>query len=62
MTVTGWKQVADPAVLDRLDESARGRVWEADLKAQGIVDLQSIGDAGTYASDPASRCSSPIGR
>ncbi|MFH1918968.1 MAG: right-handed parallel beta-helix repeat-containing protein [Planctomycetota bacterium] len=50
--VTGWKQVTDPAVLNRLDESARGQVWQADLKALGITDLEGIGRAGTYQSDP----------
>ncbi len=37
--VTGWKQVTDPAVLTRLDESARGQVWQADLRALGITDF-----------------------
>ena len=26
--VTGWKQVDDPAVLERLNTSARGQVWQ----------------------------------
>ena len=47
-----WKQVTDPAVLNRLDESARGQVWQADLKALGITDLEGINSAGTYRSDP----------
>jgi hypothetical protein len=50
--VTGWKQVTDPAVLNRLDEAARGRVWQADLKALGVTDLEGINRAGTYQSDP----------
>ena len=50
--VTGWQQVTDPAALKRLDESARGQVWRADLKAVGITDLEGIGRAGTYQSDP----------
>jgi hypothetical protein len=50
--VTGWKTVTDPAVLKRLDEPARGQVWQADLKALGITDLQGIHDARTYQSDP----------
>src|SRR3990172_2231314 len=50
--VTGWQQVTDPAALNRLDESARGQVWQADLKAVGITDLEGIGRAGTYQSDP----------
>ena len=50
--VTGWKQTTDPAVLNRLHESARGQVWQADLRALGITDLQGINDARTYQSDP----------
>ncbi len=52
-TVTGWKQVADPAALNRLDPSARTQVWQADLKALGITDLAGIDKAGIYQSDPA---------
>ncbi len=37
--ITGWQPVTDPAVLPRLDESARGNVWQADLKALGITDF-----------------------
>jgi hypothetical protein len=51
-TVTGWKPVADPAVLGRLDEPARGQVWQADLKALGITDLQGINSPQSYQSDP----------
>lgn len=50
--VTGWKPVADPAVLKRMDPSAHGKVFQADLKRLGITDLQGIGEAGTYRSDP----------
>jgi hypothetical protein len=50
--VTGWKQVTDPAVLNRLDAAARDQVWQADLKTLGITDLQGIGQAQTYQSDP----------
>jgi hypothetical protein len=50
--VTGWTLVADQAELARLDESARGQVWKADLRAQGITDLEGIGSAKTYQSDP----------
>lgn len=35
--VTHFRVVEDPAVLERLPEEARGRVWEADLKAQGVT-------------------------
>jgi len=50
--VTGWKQVTDPDVLDRLDESARSHVWQADLQALGVTDLEGINNARTYQSDP----------
>jgi hypothetical protein len=50
--VTGWKPLTDPAVLNRLHESARGQVRQADLKALGITDLQGINGATTYQSDP----------
>jgi hypothetical protein len=50
--VTGWKRLTDPAVLKRLPESARGQVWQADLKALGITNLQGINRAAIYQSDP----------
>jgi hypothetical protein len=50
--VSHWKPVADPAVLDRLDPAARGHVWQADLRAAGVTDLQGINSATTYQSDP----------
>jgi len=37
--VAGFRPVSDAAVLSRLDEAARGRVVQADLKAQGITDF-----------------------
>ena len=37
--VTGFKPVTDPAVLDRLDQAARGNVLQADVKALGITDF-----------------------
>ncbi len=43
--VRGWEPVTDPAVLKRMDETARGNVFQADLKAQGIADLGKM-DAG----------------
>ena len=36
-SVTNFTAVSDPVVLERLDESARVRVQQADLKAQGIT-------------------------
>jgi len=61
--VTGWTQIADSTVLNRLDETARthlwnldesatSHVWQADLQALGITDLEGIGNARTYQSDP----------
>ncbi len=44
--VTGWKQVTDAATLARLDESARGNVWQADLRAQGITDFGDVAASG----------------
>ena len=38
IAVKGWTPVAEAAVLDKLDPSIRGQVWEADLKANGILD------------------------
>ena len=40
--ITGWSPVTDPAVLVRLEESARGKVLQADLKSQGIADLGEV--------------------
>ena len=50
--VTGWQPVTDPAILKRLDTAAHGKVFQADLKALGVTDLQGIGNAGVYQSDP----------
>ena len=41
--VTGWETVTDPAVLERLDPSARGKVLQADLKALGIDEYGDLG-------------------
>ena len=38
-----WKPVADPAVLARLDPSATGKLFQADLRAQGISDYGDVG-------------------
>jgi len=47
--VTGWKPVADPAVLARLDEAARGHVLQADLRSQGVTDLGEMQPGPTWA-------------
>ncbi len=36
-TVTAWQPVTDPEVLDRLDTSARGKVYQADLRSLGVT-------------------------
>lgn len=51
-SVRGWQPVTEPAILQRLDPAAHGKVFQADLKALGITDLQGIGNAGVYQSDP----------
>jgi hypothetical protein len=51
-TVTDWQRVTDPAILKRLDAAAHSKVFQANLKALGITDLQGIGNAGVYQSDP----------
>ncbi|MDZ7619210.1 MAG: right-handed parallel beta-helix repeat-containing protein, partial [Patescibacteria group bacterium] len=38
--------VTDQAVLDRLDESVRGKAYQADLKSLGIVDLGEVAASG----------------
>jgi hypothetical protein len=44
--VTGFKAVTDPLVLARLDESARGKVFQADLKSLGITDFGQFRSRG----------------
>jgi hypothetical protein len=44
--VTGWKLVDDPTTLARLDESARGKVWRADLRALGVTDFGDMASGG----------------
>lgn len=39
--VTNWRKVSDPSVLDRLDETVRDKICQADLKALGITDFGS---------------------
>ena len=48
-TVKGFKPVADQAILARLDESARGHVLKADLKAAGLTDFGGGPLAGKQA-------------
>ncbi len=44
--VTDWKSVTDAKVLARLDETARGQLKQADLKALGISDFGSPAGGG----------------
>ena len=44
--VKGFKPVTDPAVLGMLAPEARGKVMQADLKAQGITDYGNVGGGG----------------
>jgi hypothetical protein len=44
--VTGFAPVTDPAVLGRLEEAARGHVFQADLRAQGITDFGEMRPRG----------------
>ncbi len=37
-TVSNWRKVSDAAVRAKWDATVRDRVWESDLKAQGITD------------------------
>jgi hypothetical protein len=47
--VTLWRPVTDKAILARLDESARGHVLQADLKALGIRAWDKIKPGLTWA-------------
>jgi len=44
--VKNFKPVTDPAILSRLDPSCKGKVLQADLKAQGIGDFGEITSRG----------------
>lgn len=44
--VTAWKPVTDRAVLEQLDPLARGKVFQADLKALGIADFGKVSSGG----------------
>ena len=47
--VTGWKPVTDPGVRARLDDTARGHVLEADLRAIGVSDFGEVAKPGRRA-------------
>lgn len=44
--------VSDPAILDRLPPEARGKVYQCDLRAQGITDFGELGMRGFGKSSP----------
>ncbi len=44
--VSNWRPVTNESVLGQLDESARGKVVQADLRALGISDFGSPGGGG----------------
>lgn len=44
--VTAWKPVTDPAVLEQLAPLARGKVFQADLKALAIADFGKVSSGG----------------
>ncbi|MBT4816792.1 MAG: hypothetical protein HON70_13890, partial [Lentisphaerae bacterium] len=41
-TINAWKPVTDPATLDRLAPGARGKVFQADLKALGVTEYGDL--------------------
>ncbi len=41
-TISGWQPVDNPAILDRLDPAARGKVMQTDLRAQGLTDFPPL--------------------
>jgi hypothetical protein len=45
-TVTGFRPVTDPRVRRRLDEGARGKVLQVDLRALGITDFGPVKGGG----------------
>jgi hypothetical protein len=44
--IKNWQPVSDPAILERLDQAARGHVLKADLKAAGIADFGKMSRRG----------------
>lgn len=45
-SVAGFKSVIEDAIVKRLDESARGKVLQADLKALGVADFGAADSGG----------------
>jgi len=44
--IKGFQPVTDPEILKRLDPAGRGKIVQADLKAQGVADFGSIKAGG----------------
>jgi len=47
----GFAPVTDPAVLNRLPDEARGKVFQCDLRSQGVLDLAPLQERG-YGKPP----------
>jgi hypothetical protein len=47
----GFRQISDPAILNRLPEEARGKVLQCDLKAIGITDYGQLAIRGWAQGD-----------
>ncbi len=47
--LSGWVRVQDPNVLSRVPETARGKLYQADLKALGIGSLPPVRLGGSYS-------------
>ncbi|OGV63753.1 MAG: hypothetical protein A2283_09385 [Lentisphaerae bacterium RIFOXYA12_FULL_48_11] len=41
--IGSWKPVSDPVTLDQMDPETRGKIFQADIKAQGITEYGDIG-------------------
>ena len=51
--IDGFVPVTDEAILSRLPEEARGKVWQTDLRAQGITDYGELRVRGGIGQPPA---------
>ncbi|MCK9265523.1 right-handed parallel beta-helix repeat-containing protein [bacterium] len=49
--VKGFKLLTDPAIIKRLPEESKGKVWTADLKSQGITDYGELLNRGGHGGD-----------
>ncbi len=53
--VTAWKPVTDPAVLERLDPTARGQVVQADMSVLGVKDFGEMSRSAVLRLQPSLR-------